>query len=162
MECYQHPFSSRYSEDFQELLHRSRVYLPAKVAALLDAKPNLISAAVTAFFHRDIIDTKICRKMEHFPPEDIVLRSVTFTKFSYAMLSHDRSNPERNRWNLPPFSDPHYKEYLLGYKIVSWEWSIDLRVLQFWLTRMILILDERFWNFGVKEYEKICIWSLIK
>ncbi len=104
-----------------ELLHKSRVYLPAKVAALLDAKPGLIASAVTAYCERDPIDERLCQKMNHFPPNDMVLRLVTFTKFLYAFISHQKINMRRNRllWNLPHPSQPDYKEHCLGYKIVS-------------------------------------------
>lgn len=113
--CY---LTYRFS-NLEDLLHRSRAYLPAKIAVLLDANPSLIAPAVTTFCQRDIIDKRICRKNEHFPPDDKVLRLVTFTKFLYAMISHEKFKPERNNWNFPPPSDPRYKEYQLGYKIVS-------------------------------------------
>lgn len=102
----------------ENFLHRSRVYVPAKVAALLDAEPNLITAAVTAYCQRDVIDQRVYRKNEQFPPNDIVLRSVTFTKFSYAMISCEKFSLEKNNWNFPPPTDARYKKYQLGYKIV--------------------------------------------
>lgn len=110
-----------YSDNLSNLLHKSRAYLPVKVAAILDANPSLIAAAITAYCQMDPIDAKICKKMSHFPPQDIVLRLVTFTKFLYAMVSHQKLNFERNRslWKLPLPSSSNFKESYLGYKIVS-------------------------------------------
>ncbi|XP_065208009.1 protein ecdysoneless homolog [Planococcus citri] len=108
----------KYDDGLNESLHRSRAYLPAKIAALLDAKPGLIAPAVTAFCQRDLIDTRICKKMETFPPDDMVLRMVTFTKFNYAMIARHKMYPEKkSAWKLPPSSSPNFKEYHLGYKI---------------------------------------------
>ncbi|XKL63224.1 hypothetical protein PGB90_005588 [Kerria lacca] len=108
-----------YSDNLSNLLHKSRAYLPVKVAAILDANPSLIAAAITAYCQMDPIDAKICKKMSHFPPQDIVLRLVTFTKFLYAMVSHQKLNFERNRslWKLPLPSSSNFKESYLGYKI---------------------------------------------
>lgn len=49
----------RYPERIAESLHSCNVYVPVGVAALLKARPSLVSPAVTAFSHRDPIDLKV-------------------------------------------------------------------------------------------------------
>lgn len=107
-----------YPEKIKENLHRTNVYLPVGVAAILAAKPNLIAPAVLAFCNRDPIDMKACRAMKYFPPENRVYCSVLFTKCLYAMLKHSNYNPDRRTgWNLPDPKSSQYKAHSLGVKI---------------------------------------------
>lgn len=111
-------FLSRFANGVNEFLHHSRAYIPVKVAALLNTNPSLIASAVTAYCERDLIDKKICKSMKHFPPERLVLRSVKFTRFLYAMISHEKIDKLTN-WTLPSPAESDFKEQVLGFKIVS-------------------------------------------
>jgi hypothetical protein len=101
-----------------ELLHRTNAYVPVGVAALLKEKPNLISSAVLAFCNRDPIDMKACRAMRYFPPENRVMTSVVFTKCLYAMITHQKYNPDRRTgWNMPATNSKDFKAHNLGVKL---------------------------------------------
>lgn len=107
-----------YPDKIKQNLHRSKVYLPVGVAAILNHKPNLIAPAILAFCNRDPIDMKACRAMKYFPPENRVYVNVVFTKCLYAMLCHSKYNPDRRiGWNLPCVTSTQYKSHLLGIKI---------------------------------------------
>ncbi|XP_069701483.1 protein ecdysoneless [Periplaneta americana] len=129
----QHPQKTRASQEIQdaikariqgypdkiaELIHRTNVYIPVGVAALLKEKPNLISPAVLAFCNRDPIDMKACRAMRYFPPENRVMTNVVFTKCLYAMITHHKFNPDRRTgWNIPPTNSADFKSHNLGVKL---------------------------------------------
>ncbi|XP_017778493.1 PREDICTED: protein ecdysoneless [Nicrophorus vespilloides] len=107
-----------YPEKILENLHRTNIYLPIGLAAILQHKPNLIAPAVLAFCNRDSVDLKACKAMKYFPPENRIYCNVTFTKCLYAMLTHSKYNPERKTgWNLVPVSDPKHKSQSLGVKV---------------------------------------------
>ena len=59
--------------DFQQgrhkHMHRARVVVPARVAALLAAEPQLVAPAVEAFHYRDVDDMRAARCMQHFPAQ---------------------------------------------------------------------------------------------
>lgn len=98
--------------------HRANAFLPVNVAALLAQKPNLIEAAAQAFCDRDSLDLKVCRAMKYFPPENRIMTHITFSKYSYVILSHSRYVPElKTGWNLPPPHSKAYKSHILGVKI---------------------------------------------
>ncbi|XP_039451271.1 protein ecdysoneless [Culex pipiens pallens] len=98
--------------------HRTTLYVPVGVAAVLKENPQLVSAAVLAFCNRDSIDLKACRAMRYFPPESCVYVSVVFTKCLYAMLLHNSYLPDRRTgWSLPLATDPNYKAHVLGVKL---------------------------------------------
>lgn len=50
-------------------MHRARVIVPARVAALLAAEAQLVAPAVEAFHYRDVDDMRAARRMQHFPPQ---------------------------------------------------------------------------------------------
>ena len=50
-------------------MHRARTVVPARVAAVLAAEPQLIAPAVEAFHYRDLDDMKAAARMQHFPPQ---------------------------------------------------------------------------------------------
>lgn len=109
---------SGYPENIKQSLHHVKVYVPVGIAAILNHKPSLIAQAVTAFCNRDPIDTKACRAMKYFPPENRVYSRVAFTKCLYAMLLHSKYNPDiRTGWNLPANNNPEFKSHILGIKI---------------------------------------------
>ncbi|XP_053547870.1 protein ecdysoneless homolog isoform X2 [Bombina bombina] len=107
-----------YPDKIKDSLHRAHCFIPAAVAAVLKARPKLISAAVQAFYLRDPVDLRACRTFHHFPPEMLVLTSVTFTKCLYAQLIQQRFHPDRRSgYALPPLSHPTYKAHELGMKL---------------------------------------------
>ncbi|XP_075072666.1 protein ecdysoneless homolog isoform X2 [Mixophyes fleayi] len=107
-----------YPEKIKESLHRAHCFVPAAIAAVVKERPQLVSAAVEAFYLRDPIDLKSCRTFHHFLPETRVFTSVTFTKCLYAQLSQQRFHPDkRSGFVLPPLSHPKYKAHELGMKL---------------------------------------------
>lgn len=50
-------------------MHKTRVVLPAKVAALLREDPSLAGPAVDAFYNRDVDDMQAAACMSHFSPQ---------------------------------------------------------------------------------------------
>ncbi|CAG9771096.1 unnamed protein product [Ceutorhynchus assimilis] len=109
---------SLYPDNIKSNFHHATVYVPTALAAILNAKPNLISGAIQAFCNRDPVDMKACRAMKYFPPEQRVKTRVKFTRCLYAMLLHSKYVPDRKvGWNLPPTTSKDYKEQSLGVKI---------------------------------------------
>lgn len=100
-------------------LHNQIVRVPIDVALLLKMRPDLISVAVRAFCERDNVDTKYCRAMRYFPPENRVRVNVRFTRCLYAMLNHNKYLPDRKTgWNFDAkLNTEQYKEDLLGIKL---------------------------------------------
>lgn len=107
-----------YPQKIKNNFHRTNLFIPASIAAILKYKPNLIAPAVQSFCNRDPIDLKACRAMKYFPPEDRVMSQVTFTKCLYAMMTHSKYVPDRRTgWNLPSVNSPEYKSNILGVKV---------------------------------------------
>ncbi|XP_018426908.1 PREDICTED: protein ecdysoneless homolog isoform X3 [Nanorana parkeri] len=107
-----------YPEKMKESLHRAHCFVPAGIAAVLKERPQLLAAAVQAFYLRDPLDLKACRTFRHFLPETGVFTSVTFTKCLYAQLAQQRFQPDkRSGYNLPVLLHPKYKAYELGMKL---------------------------------------------
>lgn len=107
-----------YPEKIKESLHQAHCFVPAGIAAVLKERPQLLAAAVQAFYLRDPLDLKACRTFRHFLPETRVLTSVTFTKCLYAQLVQQRFQPDkRSGYTLPALSHPKYKAYELGMKL---------------------------------------------
>ncbi|KAK7456517.1 hypothetical protein BaRGS_00039373 [Batillaria attramentaria] len=102
----------------QENSHFANVYVPVNVAAILAERPSLISAAVQAFYYRDPVELKVCRTMNHFKPENMVVTRVRFTQCLYAQLVQQKFQPDkRSGWVLPSTSNPKFKEQDLGMKL---------------------------------------------
>ncbi|XP_076443886.1 protein ecdysoneless homolog [Babylonia areolata] len=102
----------------EENKHYANVYVPVTVAALLKERPALVSAAVQAFYYRDPVELKVCRTMNHFKPENMVVTRVRFTHCLYAQLLQQKFKPDkRSGWMLPSASNPKFKEYDLGVKL---------------------------------------------
>lgn len=107
-----------FPDHIEDSHHRTTLYVPVGVAAVLKENPQLISAAVLAFCNRDSVDLKACRAMRYFPPESCVYVSAVFTKCLYAMLLHNSYLPDRRTgWSLPLATDPNYKAHVLGVKL---------------------------------------------
>ena len=58
-----------YPQKANRQMHRARVVVPAKVAAVLRADPGLAGPAVDAFYSRDVDDMQAAARMRHFAPE---------------------------------------------------------------------------------------------
>ncbi|KAL8587428.1 hypothetical protein ACOMHN_062161 [Nucella lapillus] len=102
----------------QENKHYANLYVPVTVAALLTEKPALVSAAVQAFYYRDPVELKVCRTMNHFKPENMVVTRVRFTRCLYAQLLQQKFKPDkRSGWMLSSASNPKFKGQDLGMKL---------------------------------------------
>ncbi|KAM9324985.1 protein ecdysoneless homolog [Gastrophryne carolinensis] len=107
-----------YPEKIKESLHRAQCFVPSGIAVILKARPQLLAAAVQAFYLRDALDLKACRTFHHFLPETRVFTSVLFTRCLYAQLIQQKFQPDkRSGYMLPAFSHPRYKAYELGMKL---------------------------------------------
>ncbi|KAG9485120.1 hypothetical protein GDO78_008295 [Eleutherodactylus coqui] len=107
-----------YPEKIKDTFHRAHCLVPAEIKAILKERPQLVSAAIQAFYLRDPIDLKSCRIFHHFRPERRVLTSVTFTKCLYAQLNQQKFHPDkRSGYTLPALSHPKYKAMELGMKL---------------------------------------------
>lgn len=60
---------SGYPARAREQMHRARVIVPARVAAVLAAEPALVAPAVETFHYRDLGDMRNAARMQHFPPQ---------------------------------------------------------------------------------------------
>ena len=109
-----------YPAKIRDLTHFITIYTPLKVAKILRLEPHLISTAIRAFCDRDIIDTKLCRAMKYFAPNERVFCRVQMTKLLYAMLNYSKYMPDRKLgWDIPPATSNLYNAYLNGLKIAS-------------------------------------------
>uniref|UniRef100_A0A8C5QDF3 Ecdysoneless cell cycle regulator n=1 Tax=Leptobrachium leishanense TaxID=445787 RepID=A0A8C5QDF3_9ANUR len=107
-----------YPAKIRDSLHRAHCFVPAGIVAVLKERPNLVSAAVQAFYLRDPIDLKACRVFRYFTPETRALASVRFTKCLYAQLVQQKFQPDRRSgYMLPALSHPQYKAYETGMKL---------------------------------------------
>ncbi|XP_009070554.1 PREDICTED: protein SGT1-like, partial [Acanthisitta chloris] len=108
-----------YPEKIQTSLHRAHCFLPAGVVAVLRQRPSLVAAAVEAFYLRDPVDLRACRRpFKTFPPDQRVMTVVTFTKCLYAQLVQQKfAADRRSGYTLPTPSHPQYKAYELGMKL---------------------------------------------
>ncbi|XP_077980173.1 protein ecdysoneless homolog [Glandiceps talaboti] len=107
-----------YPRKIQENYHHGYCYVPANVAMVLQQKPALVAPAVQAFYFRDPIDLKACRRMKYFSAEDRVMARVKFTKCLYGQLLQQRFEPDKSSgWKLPSSSNPKYTAYDMGMKL---------------------------------------------
>ena len=110
----------RYPGKITESQHRATIRTPAAAAALLCTCPQLLPAAVQAFYLRDPLDLRACRAMRFFPPETCVKTSVVFTKTLYAQLVQQRYRPDvRTGWNIPAAGSEEFRAADVGMKLVS-------------------------------------------
>lgn len=73
--------------------HRIRCVLPERAARVVLAKPEILGAAVEAFYYRDPNQTaSVCNKMDLFLPPDtqVVERMVTFSRCMFAQLKQQQ------------------------------------------------------------------------
>ena len=58
-----------YPQKAHRQMHRARVIVPARVAAVLHQDPNVAGPAVEAFYNRDVDDMRAASRMHHFSPQ---------------------------------------------------------------------------------------------
>lgn len=58
-----------YPRKAQTEMHRARCAVPAKVAHIVQQKPQLVSSAVQTFHYRDMQDMKAAAQLANFPPQ---------------------------------------------------------------------------------------------
>ncbi|KAM0798630.1 putative regulatory factor Sgt1 [Usnea florida] len=80
----------KYPKQILDSLHHAMLIIPRNLAYILHEDPAYISAAVEAFYIRDPIALRPLQGSNHsellFPPTDLVVTSVKFTKVGYAQL----------------------------------------------------------------------------
>ena len=58
-----------YPEQSKKSMHHAAALIPTSLAAVLQHEPQLVSAAVEAFYFRDSQDVKAARQLRHFDIE---------------------------------------------------------------------------------------------
>ncbi|KAA6422714.1 MAG: SGT1 isoform 1 [Trebouxia sp. A1-2] len=105
-----------YPKKTQTDMHRARCLLPAKIAHVLQHKPQLVSPAVQTFHYRDVQDMRAAAKLAHFQPQDLVTVIVSFNRALYAQLAQQQFQPPRG-YPLPAPNNPTFKAANLGMKL---------------------------------------------
>ncbi|RPA82246.1 SGT1-domain-containing protein [Ascobolus immersus RN42] len=109
---------SKYPEAAQDHMHHALVRIPLGVAKILHARPDLVSAAVEAFYIRDPISLQACAGMPDFPPSTSVITSVKFSKVLYAQLRGQEFEPPAEFGFIIPEEDsPIYTQSDVGMKL---------------------------------------------
>ena len=102
----------------REGMHRAYAVLPARLAHVLDAEPQLVAPAVEAFYERDPEGLKAAARMARFPPEDMSGALVKCTRCLYGQLVRQRFAPPR-RYPMPsPANRKAFAAAELGMKLV--------------------------------------------
>lgn len=88
--------------------HRAKATLPLPLAAALRTDPQLISAAVEAFYYRDADDMKAAARMATFDSSVPRVTTIVATnRCQFAQLAGQRFEPPRGQgWRLPPPGHP--------------------------------------------------------
>ncbi|KAL0030851.1 hypothetical protein WJX77_009624 [Trebouxia sp. C0004] len=105
-----------YPRKAQADMHRARCLLPAKIAHVLQHKPQMVSPAVQTFHYRDVQDMQAAAKLAHFQPQDLVTVIVSFNRALYAQLAQQQFQPPRG-YPLPAPNNPAFKAANLGMKL---------------------------------------------
>ncbi|KAF0492700.1 SGT1-domain-containing protein [Gigaspora margarita] len=107
-----------YPEKVNQNFHSARCYIPKAIAHVLYHNPQLVAPAVEAFYTRDPIALKACRKMQKFPPYTSITVSVKFTKTLYAQLVSQRFNAPKS-FIMPMSTSKKYPAAELGMKLLE-------------------------------------------
>ncbi|KAK8053437.1 SGT1-domain-containing protein [Apiospora saccharicola] len=86
----------KYPRQIQNAMHHSLTTIPRKLAYILHEKPAAIAPAVEAFYLRDPVSMKSLRSTSgklSFPPQDLVIVSVKYTKVLFAQLKSQKFTP---------------------------------------------------------------------
>ncbi|KAK9239943.1 SGT1 protein-domain-containing protein [Lipomyces kononenkoae] len=105
-----------YPRAIEENIHRSKVFVPRRVAQILHHNPRYIAPACEAFLLRDPISMKVCSTMANFPPEDSVTCVVKLTRLLYTQIKSQRIIPPL-KFRIPKANEEGYDEAELGMKI---------------------------------------------
>ena len=101
-----------------ENTHRSRCFLPRKVAEILAREPRLVAPAVEAFYSWDPMSMRIASKMERFDPSTCVPVTVRFTRLTFAQLASQQFYPPKPFLpHVPPSSDRNFLAWQAGGKL---------------------------------------------
>lgn len=76
----------RYPEKIKTDLHHAHCFIPAGIVLVLAKRPDLVAAAVSAFYLRDPVDLQACRSFKTFPPDTRVLTLVQMS--AHSLLWH--------------------------------------------------------------------------
>ncbi|GLE02100.1 hypothetical protein PINS_up010938 [Pythium insidiosum] len=86
-------------EYLEETRHRARCIIPRRTASVIKARPDVVGAAVEAFFYREPKEAaKIWRRMAHIVPDTLTEFLVTFSRCQYAQLRQ----PQGQQQFTPP------------------------------------------------------------
>ncbi|KAL6777125.1 hypothetical protein ACKKBF_B20300 [Auxenochlorella protothecoides x Auxenochlorella symbiontica] len=98
--------------------HVAHAVLPLAAVRLLQTAPQLLPAAVEAFYYRDLDDAKAAGRPVHFPPRDLRTTAVTFSRCLYAQLALQEF-PGMAGFEVPLPSDPKFPAASLGAKLAA-------------------------------------------
>ncbi|CAG8487327.1 12092_t:CDS:10 [Ambispora gerdemannii] len=109
---------AEYPQKATQIIHHARAHIPKAIVHVLYHRPQLVAAAVEAFYTRDQLAMKACYKMEKFPPSTSITTIVKMTKTLYAQLVSQRFHPPKP-FKLPPPSEDAkaFKAAELGMKL---------------------------------------------
>lgn len=113
---------SCYPEALGTHLHRTKAYLPVKIAQALSKDPELIQKAVEGFYVRDPAQLRAAARMTHFPPSPAVLVPVRMTRAAYAQLQGQVFHPPRvfgPEWHVREDEGDERRYRDLGVKIAT-------------------------------------------
>eukprot|EP00877_Chromochloris_zofingiensis_P008855 jgi/Chrzof1/4222/Cz14g03190.t1 len=99
-------------------MHRARVQVPARVAHVLKHEPQLVSAAVEAFYYRDTSDMRLAARMQHFPRQDMTSAVLSMNRCMYAQLMQQQFVAPKG-YPVPAAGSSHVKAADLGLKITT-------------------------------------------
>ncbi|CAG8645807.1 6545_t:CDS:10, partial [Dentiscutata heterogama] len=105
-----------YPEKINQNFHYARCNIPRAIAHVLYHDPQLVAPAVEAFYTRDPIALKSCRKMQKFPPYTSITVSVKFTKTLYAQIVSQQFNAPQP-FIMPISTSKKYPAAELGMKL---------------------------------------------
>ncbi|KAL7746517.1 hypothetical protein RI367_008167 [Sorochytrium milnesiophthora] len=105
-----------YPQKAHENSHFARCLIPHRVAHILHHNPQLVSAAVSAFYTRTPQLLKACNLMTEFPPSSNVMSTVQFSRMLYAQMLGQQLFPPRP-FRLPPSDSPDFAAAELGMKL---------------------------------------------
>ena len=88
-----------YPQRAQRQMHRARVLIPARAAAVLHMDAQLAGPAVEAFYNRDADDMRAAAHMTHFSPQ--VTPPAWLSKPSCLCQSSHEQSPHTAQWSAP-------------------------------------------------------------
>ncbi|CAK0783621.1 hypothetical protein CVIRNUC_006820 [Coccomyxa viridis] len=105
-----------YPQRAQRQMHRARVLISARAAAVLREDPQLAGPAVEAFYNRDADDMRAAAHMTHFSPQDMVCVVVTLNRCMYAQLEQQEFQAPPG-FSIPPAKSPQHSAAQRGMKL---------------------------------------------